>query len=788
MKPLFAAHTPPDDFHIWHELVDHLSEVGDRTQRFASKFDAGMLGYYSGLWHDLGKFNPAFQTYLQQCHSNRQAGQQKKTRGPAHAIHGAILAHELKCTPLSFLIAGHHAGLPNQSDLSSKLKDPSQRSIYADVMKQASAHLSELKPIEDLRDYFKKFGQDKIAADLFLRLIFSCLIDADRLDTEKFANPEQYELRLQRSKAVTLPQLWQTFERQQQQFTQGKSSDSPVNRVRSEVYQKCLEAAVKSPGVFRLCVPTGGGKTRSGLAFALKHAMAKSETLQSKDLESDVRIIFAVPYTSIIEQTVKVYRQEIFKELGEFSVLEHHSAVQMNLPVDSEQLESDEVTEESKVQSKLATQNWDAKLIVTTTVQLFESLFSNRTSQCRKLHNIVNSVIVLDEVQTLPIGLLTPILSVLKELVDRYNVTVVLCTATQPALAGDTPYFKGGFSPEMMQEIIPEEMAKKHFQDLKRVRYEIPRQGETWSWADLTQDMQSSSSSLVVLNTRRDALAVLDALNVASDLQPNELPVEKVCQVLTDASVLHLSTLLCGVHRQVVIEEVKRRLREGLPCTLVSTQVVEAGVDLDFPTVYRAMGPLDRIVQAAGRCNREGRLNQLGRVVIFEPSEGSKPPGDEYGKAIGKTRSLIQAEDFQEQKLHEPGIFQEYFRNIYPLIANTNSELDVKGVQGLRKSWNFRDVGETFKLIEDDSVPVVVVYDREVEARIRLIESRGVWSSDRAKLQPYVVNLPRYVFNQTKAKKEIADNLWQWTGSYDPIRGIAWEQKDDVPVYGFLCV
>ena len=465
-KPTFVAHTPSDDRsdQEWHGLKEHLQSVAAFAEIKANKLNAGKLGYYVGLWHDLGKYNPKFQAYLQKCHAAKLAGQKPFKEKIPHAIHGAFLAQELKCVPIGFLIAGHHSGLHNlkgDNSLEQKLKDKEHRSIYESLLRDALIEIPNLKDTGDLREAFRPFGQDRIATDLFLRLIFSCLIDADRLDTEHFANPEQYQQRQERANAVTIAQLWETFDRKQKEFVpKPEVAKSAVNQVRSEVYEKCIEAAELKPGVFRLCVPTGGGKTRSGLAFALKHA-----EIWSKD-----RVIFAVPYTSIIDQTVKVYQDDIFKELGNAAVLEHHSATQ-DEQKRTESLETDENIEQSQVQAKLATQNWNAKLIVTTTVQLFDSLFSHKTSKCRKLHNIVNSVIVLDEVQTLPIGLLTPILSVLKELVDRYNVTVVLCTATQPALDADTPYFKGGFDKEAIQDIVPVAMAIEHFRtDRKSTR------------------------------------------------------------------------------------------------------------------------------------------------------------------------------------------------------------------------------------------------------------------------------------------------------------------------------
>lgn len=783
LKPEFVAHTPPkDDPDRWHGLKEHLSDVAYGASRLAKKLDAEKLGHYAGLWHDLGKYNPEFQKYLRNCDVAQRSGKKPKSEKIPHAVYGAILADEI-CPGLAPLIYGHHAGLPNCAELEGKLHKSQWRKIYREIIKKAEIEIDKLIPNYNLDDTLTQKHTNELSEDVFTRLLFSCLIDADRLDTEKFANPEQYRQRQQRANAVSVVQLWETFQQKQNAFIQDpKKPSSDVNQVRLDVYQKCLEAAEWEPGVFRLCVPTGGGKTRSGLAFALKHAVEK----KSKDGKKS-RVIFAVPYTSIIEQTAKVYREEIFGELDQAAVLEHHSAIQVDksdrTAEQQAQIESDEVGVNESVQAKLATQNWDAPLIVTTTVQLFESLFSHKVKRCRKLHNIVNSVIVLDEVQTLPIALLSPILSMLKELVDRYQVTVVLCTATQPALEGDTPYFKDGFSLNTVLDIIDPNLAKGHFSQLRRVKYELPKLGEAWTWQDLKEQIPQEQSSLVVLNTRRDAIEVLNIL----DVQPNKsigLQREKVDDVLKSTPVLHLSTLLCGEHRRAVLTEVRRRLDQKEHCTLVSTQVVEAGVDVDFPVVFRALGPLDRIVQAAGRCNREGKLNaigQLGRVVIFEPAAGSKPPAGEYAKAMDKARNILQDPDFEESQLHEPDIFQHYFRHLYSVCGS-----DEKGIQAMRQAWSFREVGEKFKLIEDNTVPVIIEYDETVKNLLREIKRRGLWSGDRAKLQPYTVNLPRYLFTKTEAKQEIAPDLWQWVGSYDPIFGISWDETDDVPVYGYM--
>jgi CRISPR-associated endonuclease/helicase Cas3 len=376
LPPNFVAHTPPhNDPQRWHDLKEHLTDVANGTAGFASKLGAKRLGYYAGLWHDLGKYNPEFQKYLIAC-----AQGNKNTKSVPHTIHGAILAAEL-IPPIALLIYGHHGGLPRKARGIDRISDPEHQAAYQLILGQAKAVGIDLIPTSDWQSEISSF-RDPFNYELFLRLLFSCLVDADFLDTEEHFSPE---LTAQRQQPETVPRLWTVIEQHQTKLI-AKAPDKLVNRVRAEVYLACSDKAELPPGVFRLAVPTGGGKTLSGLAFALKHA-----TKHQLD-----RVIVAVPYTSIIEQTVNVYR-DIF---GEAAVLEHHSAAKTTV--------DDEDARSTAVQARLATQNWDASLIMTTTVQLFESLFHNRTSRCRKLHNIVNSVIILDEVQTLPIGLLAP--------------------------------------------------------------------------------------------------------------------------------------------------------------------------------------------------------------------------------------------------------------------------------------------------------------------------------------------------------------------------------------------
>jgi CRISPR-associated endonuclease/helicase Cas3 len=719
MKPLFAAHTPSDDRPgQWHDLKAHLGKVAAKAKAFATKFNAGELAYFAGLWHDLGKYNPKFQKYLEQCEIAAQTNTEEPREKVPHAIHGAKLALE-KFSPIAQLIYGHHGGLPQASHMNNRIAEVDE-ALFQQILKNAASESIDFEINQIAFEQLEALAPEPYAFELLLRLLFSCLVDADYLDTESHFDPN---LAAQRGSQITISDLWGMLKTAQEELLTN-AEDTPINQVRAEVYQACVEAATSVPGVFRLAVPTGGGKTRSGLAFALAHA-------QEYKLE---RVIIAVPYTSIIEQTVTVY-QNIF---GKESVLEHHSAVRPEAG-------NEEDARARQAQARLATQNWDAPLIVTTTVQLFESLLANRTSRCRKLHNITKSVIILDEVQTLPAGLLTPILSVLKELCRQYQVSIVLCTATQPALEGDTPYLSG-FPTDTVRDIIPKSRAEEHFKTLSRVKYTI--QPKEWSWTEVAQSVREHQQALVICNTRKDALTVFDQLSGSED-----------------DHLFHLSTLLCGQHRREILRQVKQHLKQKQPCLLISTQVVEAGVDLDFPVVYRALGPLDRIVQAAGRCNREGRMSEKGQVIIFSPQEGNLPPG-EYRKAFEETLILLKREELD---WNDPGIFKDYFQRLYQGL-----ELDTNQVQPYRHNFDYPEVAKRFKLIPDDTTPVVIEYNNQVSQLVHRIRHYGLRSGDIKALQPYLVSLRSREFRETEELRElIAPGIWLWQGNYDRRKGIS---------------
>ncbi|MCS6805827.1 MAG: CRISPR-associated helicase Cas3' [Acidobacteriota bacterium] len=708
----------------WHRLDEHLNAVAKLAQKFGEKFGAGELAYWAGLWHDLGKFHPDFQAYI--AHPTGK-------RGPDHSTAGAVWA--CHCfEPLAFLVAGHHGGLPSFTDLKARLQAKVNAPMIVQALERAREVLRTIKPDQSLEATSPTFLQGcaqtqkerdqlKRKLEFFLRMVFSALVDADFLDTERHFHPERSQLRGQWS---GLDDLWKQFEADQDKRF-GNQPPTRLNRIRQEIYQLCVQAAQQMPGIFSLTVPTGSGKTRSGLAFALQHAMHHKLD----------RVIVAIPYTSIIEQTADVYREIFSDDL----VLEHHSAVI------TEQDLADPLSQK-EVWSRLASQNWDAPIVVTTTVQLFESLFSNRPSACRKLHNIARSVLILDEVQTLPPELLTPILDVVQELAAHYDVSIVLCTATQPAFQ-DGPYLKGL---QNVREIIPD--PSRYFDQLRRVDYDFDHD-KRWTWEQVAEEMRSTKQCLAVVNTKRDALQLLDALN--------------------DSEAFHLSTLLCGAHRRDILKEVQRRLKAGEQCRLVSTQVVEAGVDLDFPVVLRAVGPLDRIVQAAGRCNREGRL-EAGRVVVFWPAEGGTPPGT-YRTGMDTALSLL-CDPMAD--LDDPNLYRTYFERLYQAVS-----LDKKGIQNLRQALDYPEVAQRFRLIEDDTAPVIVrpeKYRHEVDNLLHTLQGEAEvprWVLRR--LQPYIVNvrsrlIPEYF--KEGFLQEITSGLWEWLGRYDNVRGLVAANRD----------
>lgn len=734
-----SAH-PPEQPEA-QSLYGHLAGVARHSAAFAAAFDSEPFGTWLGWWHDAGKVAPDVQAYIR--------GETPTQRGPDHSSAGMLEAWT-RLPFLAAIIGGHHSGLDDRDVVKARVekKQVEERVVAAHALaaRLFPADIGSPTP-RDVPDFVRRgtAAEQQRRLAFWQRMLHSALVDADRLDTEAHWNPATAALR--ETESPSLEALRDALEADQERLM-ADAADTPVNRLRAEVYRACLAAASRAPGFFSLTVPTGGGKTRSVLAFALRHALRHRQR----------RVVAALPYTSIIEQNATVYRSI----LGPGAVLEHHSNVQPR------QARPDEDEDELDRTITLAAENWDAPVVVTTTVQLFESLFARNNTRLRKLHRLARSVIVLDEAQTLPPNLLVPTLEALRFLVEDYGCTVVFCTATQPAF--DRPYgdpeYGAHFAGFDIREIVPDPDAV--YTALRRVQYDL--QTDTlWSWADVAAEMRSAPQALAVVNTVKDAQALFSTLN-----HPH---------------AFHLSTRLCPAHRRRVLAEVHRRLEVGKPVYLVATQVVEAGVDISFPLVLRALGPLDSLIQAAGRCNREGILPQPGRVVIFEPTEGGLPPG---AYAAGKKQTVklieearLQGHDFAEL-LHTPALPPRYFRHLYP-----TQNLDKHDILKLEQKQSFREVAHRYRFIEE-TVGVVVPYTaspdyaRDCETVLRRITQRGeAWRTDWRTLQPFTVNLRQRLHEQAVEEGlcvEVVPGIWRWCGAYDGQLqgcGLEWQHAAD---------
>jgi CRISPR-associated endonuclease/helicase Cas3 len=681
------AHVTPAPDVRPHLLIDHLNAVGRLAGEFAASFGSDQTAYLAGLWHDVGKYRPRFQQIIRAENGFEAHIEGEHSRARDHSTAGALLAQSRRdldrnlVAALAFCIAGHHAGLADASDLKARLlrsKDlleEARQGGLPDSIAQAIA-----PPPKFVSRDSSPHGQRR--AEMWIRFLFSALCDADFLDTEAFFDTTRSELRRGWSSLEALtPRLGAHLQRLEQQ-----APPSNVNRVRREVREACERAAPLPPGFFSLTVPTGGGKTLAAMTFALRHAEAHGLR----------RVVVALPYTAIIEQNADVYR----RALGDDAVLEHHSA-------------SD--TAQESPRSRIACENWDAPVIVTTTVQLLESLLANRPSACRKLHRLAGSIIVLDEAQTLPPGRLAPILDVLQALVSDYGASVVISTATQPA-------FSSALLPDdirlpNVREIVPPPL--RLFERLRRVSVRWPdvsAGAPPTSYAELVAELMKETGALAIVHLRKDARELTSLLDEA----------------IGSPSTVHLSALMYPAHRARVLGEVTARRRCGEPARVVSTQLVEAGVDIDFPVVYRALAGLDSLAQAAGRCNREGRLDR-GELRVFVAE--TAPPKGVARQAMEVTRVLLQQNNHQLD-LDDPETFRRYFELLYRVRS-----LDQDAIQEAREQCKFKSVAQSFHVVQNDWSAPVVIPCPEAKPLLKDLDFAGA-SRDRFRaLQRYTVNV-----------------------------------------------
>ena len=742
----------------WHLLKDHLQAVGHLAEQFAGKNNIALkeAAYWSGVLHDLGKYRDEFQQYLK----NEREGSSETH----HAVYGAALAFQNEWLGPAFAIAGHHAGLHDLDQL---------QALVDDAKYHATARLPLIveRFEKELGAIVKNITEPQFVVDephrleFYTRMLFSTLIDADFLDTEShYTGKQRDSLQLDTLLAKTL--LQRLIEEKN-----SKPQIGELNAVRSRLFQQCLAKAEEKPGFFSLTVPTGGGKTLSGMAFALAHA-AKNELR---------RIIVVIPYLSIIEQNAAQYRR-ILDPANHGIVIEHHSAVKIADDTD----ESRPLKPFEKHQEEYAAENWDAPIIVTTSVQFIESLFACRTSRCRKLHNIAHSVIIFDEVQTLPSHLLNPLLNVFRDLRDNYGVSFVFSTATQPAFRHRPLSLSEGFKPDEIQEITQD--TSSLFASLRRVNIHVPKADETTNWDKLASDLAERKQSLCIVNVRNDAYSLWEKLR-------------RVVSENEKSSVFHLSSAMCAEHRFDTLGDdrdpqpgtIRYRLRHQQSCRLVSTQLIEAGVDVDFPAVWRALGPLDSIVQAAGRCNRENNLRDadgnpiLGDVIVFRPEDNKLPPGL-YKTATDLTATLFVNND-PNALACDHTLFERYFDQLHQLVPVDSD------IQNEREKLHFRKVADLARVIKDETQAVIVPYGKGIEL-IEAIQTRAITKdrprfdrTDMRKLQRFMVNLRSNDFKRLLTQRAITPllpNLAIYVlggGWYHPELGIVIDQR---PLEDFL--
>ena len=738
----FYAHSSPSpDESEWQTLKDHLTAVGNLAADKASHFGTGEVAKIAGQLHDLGKYCDEFQARLRGSNSKVD-----------HATWGARIAIErfqLLGKLLAYGIAGHHAGLADGRESSQ------QQKITPLEIRLARKPETELNPIWQqeidlgnpaLPSLTPAQGQEHFQFSLLGRMLYSCLVDADFLDTEAFYN----HIEGATPRDDNFPSLRALREELNRYLSQPEfRSAEGINKIRGEILNRVRSQANEHPGLFSLNVPTGGGKTLTSLTFALDHAIAHGLR----------RVILVIPFTSIVEQNAAVFRRAL-GPLGEHAVLEHHSTFS------DEGLSFKEPRTKDKLRE--AEENWEAPIIVTTAVQFFESLFANRSSRCRKLHNIANSVVILDEAQTLPYKLLRPCVATIAELARNYQTSLVLCTATQPALSADDGFEHGLTA---VRELAPE--PQKLHQKLERTTV---RHIGAVNDEELTERLISHHQALCIVNNRRHAYSLFE-------------------QIRNKEGCFHLSTLMCAQHRSDKLKEIRGRLKQDQPCIVISTSLIEAGVDVDFPLVYRAEAGLDSIAQAAGRCNREGKHSKEDSLVNVFAVADDWPPPPELEQYAQASQTIFRKHG--ESPLSLDAI-RDYFQEVYwvkgPQLDaySLMQQIENGGIGGIP----YEQLARQFRMIESNMTPIIVPYvcpdEDKDESQItkllnELYHSNYVGQVSR-KLQRYLVQVPHYALvalQVAEAVQPIRPELFgdQFlelvsTDLYDRDNGLSWDNPE----------
>lgn len=682
-KRFFAHSTESSDTKDWHLLSDHLLTTGRLAAEFAAHFGAPDLADTAGRLHDVGKYTEPFQRKLY----GDSLRVDHSTRGAQIAVDRFGQLGKL----IAYGIAGHHAGLANGRDTGART--PLQGRLNQDDLPELDPAWEHEVPLKDKQDLPASFtpraGREHFQLSMLGRMLFSSLVDADFRDTEHFY-AEVEGARKERTGFPTLESLREELSKTLSTF----KVDTEVNKLRADILAHAQDKAVLEPGLFSLTVPTGGGKTLTSLSFALDHAIRHGQR----------RVIYVIPFTSIVEQNAAVFRKALGSS-GEAAVLEHHSTYQENPAKNPE----------SVAKLRLAMENWEAPIVVTTAVQFFESLYADRPSRCRKLHNIANSVVILDEAQTLPLPLLRPCVAAMDELALNCRTTVVLCTATQPALKAQDE-FKGGLT--NVRELAPDPL--NLYESLKRVQ--LKHVGQL-SDEQLSEAMLQREQALCIVNNRRHARALYE-------------------RIAGEPGAYHLTTLMCARHRSEVLAEVRDELKAGKPCRLVSTSLIEAGVDVDFPTVLRAETGLDSIAQAAGRCNREGKRAVADSEVLVFAVDDEWPTPTELKQYAQAARSIFR--QFPEDPMSLDAIYA-YFRELY--WQKGDSELDrhdlLKRIKdGQLDNIPYEWMAEKFRMIDSTMIPIIIPFDDTAKEALRDLGFADKVGGIARKLQPYLVQIP----------------------------------------------
>ena len=669
-------------------LNEHLIGVSRLAGKFASEFGEADIGKIVGLYHDIGKYSLEFQKYIR--------GERKLRTD--HSTAGAYELYNVKNYVnliSAFCVAGHHGGLinigmpsiPDETTFFGRLKKkiPNYDAYKQEIEIPHASSNSKLLPI---------IIKDSFAAMFYTRMIFSCLVDADFLDTEKFMRAGKIN-RGGFSEVALLKKILDEYIDKNFLNEKNVRYNEPINQRRREILKECTNNGDKfTENLLSLTVPTGGGKTISSMAFALHNAVKNGRK----------RIIYVIPYMSIIEQTAKIFA-DIF---GPGNVIEHHSGAEYN----------DTDSQEENIK-RLATENWDAPIIVTTNVQFFESLFSNRTSKCRKLHNIANSVIIFDEAQMIPTEFLKPCAAAINELTKHYNCTAVLCTATQPSME---KLFEG----QQMKEICSN--VEENYNFFRRSGIKVLEEKITAD--ELVERLKANRQVLCIVNKKKTAGEIFENLKDAEN-------------------IFYLSTNLCPVHRAQILTQIKKCLEENQACRVISTSLVEAGVDLDFPCVYRETAGLDSIIQAAGRCNREGKFSANESLTyVFKLADEKTLPRQNL--RISAT-NLVCEKYFSE--IDSPPAIKFYFDYLHKLSGNNLDKKEI--LEKLSKDLKFKDIAEKFKLIDEDTKAVLIPYDEVAKDMAQRLLSGEFSRALLRKAGKYVVNVYGETFKEMLAAQKI---------------------------------